>query len=298
MSEAVLALHDLTRTFRRRGGTVRAVDGVSLELVPGEIVGLVGPNGAGKTTLLRLATGLLAPDAGTIAVAGAPAGSPAARRVLGFAPDGPVFPPALTVRETLDYYARFHALGPVRRALVAAALELGGLGDVADRRTAALSQGFAQRLALAQAALGGRRVLLLDETLSAVDPMVRRALCDGLQRLAARGVAVLLSSHDLAAVERLAWRVLVLVQGRVVRSAPLPVLLRERVLEIVLDAPPAVPPPGFRVTPAGLEVQLGTGTVEAALAMCRVHRLAVRATRVRLKSLEDIVLDALDDAPR
>jgi ABC-type multidrug transport system ATPase subunit len=298
MSEVVLALRDLTRTFRRRGGTVRAVDGVSIDLVPGEIVGLVGPNGAGKTTLLRLAAGSLAPDAGTVTVTGAPAGSLAARRALGFAPDGPVFPPALTVRETLDYYARLHAPGATRRALVAAALELGGLGDVAGRRTAALSQGFAQRLALAQAALGDRRILLLDETLSAVDPPVRRALCDGLQRLAARGVAVLLSSHDLAAVERLAGRVVVLVRGRVVRSAPLPVLLRERVLEVVLDAPPAVPPPGFRVTAAGLEVDLGTGTVEAALAVCRAHRLAVRATRVRLKSLEDVVLDALDDAPR
>ena len=241
---------------------------------------------------------MLAPDAGTSTVAGAPAGSLAARRALGFAPDGPVFPPALTVRETLDYYARFHASGAARRVLVAAALELGGLGDVADRRTANLSQGFAQRLALAQAALGGRRVLLLDETLSALDPVVRRALCDGLQRLAARGVAVLLSSHDLAAVERLAGRVVVLVQGRVVRSAPLPVLLRERVLEVVLDAPPAVPPPGFRATPAGLEVDLGTGTVEAALAVCRAHRLAVRATRVRLKSLEDVVLDAVGDEPR
>jgi len=298
MSDAVLATLGVTRTFRRRGGSVRAVDGVSLDLVPGEIVGLVGPNGAGKTTLLRLAAGVLAPDAGTITVAGAPAGSREARRALGFAPDGPVFPPALTVRETLDYYARFHAPGPARRALVAAALELGGLGDVADRRTAALSQGFAQRLALAQAALGGRQVLLLDETLSAVDPPVRRALCDGLQRLAGRGVAVLLSSHDLAAVERLAGRVVVLVRGRVVRSAPLPVLLRERVLEVVLDAPPPSPPPGFRVTPAGLEIDLGTGTVEAALAICRAHRLAVRATRVRLKSLEDVVLETLENTAR
>src|SRR5207245_3753894 len=109
MSEIVLALRDLTRTFRRRGGTVRAVNGVSIDLVPSEIVRLVGPNGAGKTTLLRLAAGSLAPDAGTVAVMGAPTGSLAARRTPGFAPDGPVFPPALTVRETLDYYARLHA---------------------------------------------------------------------------------------------------------------------------------------------------------------------------------------------
>ena len=297
---SAIAVTDVVRHFRRRGGrgAVRAVDGVSFELVAGEVVGLVGPNGAGKTTLLRLVAGVLAPDAGVVRVAGASPGTLDARRTLGFAPDGPVFPPTLTVREVLDYYARFHVAGVRRRALVGEALELGGLGEVAARRAAALSKGFVQRLALAQAALGGRRVLLLDETLSGIDPVVRRALCDRLQRLAARGVAVLLSSHDLAAVERLAVRVLVMQHGRVVREGPIGALLRERVLEIVLAAPPGEAPPGFRVTPAGLETDLGNGTVEAALAVCRAHRLAVRASRVRLKSLEDIVLGTLDDAAR
>jgi ABC-type multidrug transport system ATPase subunit len=312
VTATALELREVARQFRRRGSgggggggggsraVVRAVDGVSLSLVPGEIVALVGPNGAGKTTLLRLAAGLLRPDAGTISVgeAHAPAGSPAARRALGFAPDEPVFPPALTVREVLDYYARFHAPGSARRGLVAAALELSGLGEVVGRRAAALSQGYARRLALAQAALGGRRVLLLDETLSAADPVVRRALCEGLQQLAARGVAVLLSSHDLTTVERLAVQVLVMARGRVVRTGSLAALLRERVLEVVLEAPPAVLPPGFRATPAGLEMDLGTGSVEAALAVCRAHRLAVRASRVRLKSLEDVILEAVDDATR
>ncbi len=295
-----LAVRDVVRHFRRRGEVVRAVDGVSLELVAGEIVGLVGPNGAGKTTLLRVAAGTLDSDAGSVEVTGAAAGSLDARRALGYAPDGPVFPPTLTVREVLDYYARFHVAGVRRRALVGEALELGGLDEVAGRRAAALSRGFVQRLALAQASLGGRRVLLLDETLAGIDPVVRRALCDRLQRLASRGVAILLSSHDLAAVERLAVRVLVLQRGRVVREGPMGALLRERVLEIVLDGPPALAdaPAGFRVTATGLETDLGTGTVEAALAVCRAHRLAVRASRVRLKSLEDIVLDTLDDTAR
>ena len=92
-----------------------------------------------------------------------------------------------------------------------------------------------------------------------------------------------------------ASRVLILARGRVVREGSMPGLLRERVLEVVLDAPPREPPPGFRVTVFGLETELGGGTVEAALALCRAHRLAVRASRVRLKSLEDVVLDALDD---
>ena len=94
MTPVVLEAQDVARSF----GAVRAVAGVSLSLVPGEIVGLVGPNGAGKTTLLRLFAGMLRPDSGTISVAGHPAGSAQARQTLGFAPDGAVFPPTLTVR--------------------------------------------------------------------------------------------------------------------------------------------------------------------------------------------------------
>ena len=292
MTPPLLEAQDVARSF----GALRAVAGVSLSLVPGEIVGLVGPNGAGKTTLLRLIAGMLRPDRGFITVGGHRTGSAAARRVLGLAPDGAVFPPTLTVREVLDYFARLHARGGTQRlSLVAAALELGALDEVAGCRASMLSRGYVQRLALAQAALGGRRILLLDETLAGLDPVVRRRLCDRLLALAGAGVAVLLSSHDLAAVERLASRVLILARGRVVREGTTVALLRERVLEVVLDAPPREPPPGFRVTSFGLEADLGGGTVEAALALCRAHRLAVRASRVRLKSLEDVVLESLDD---
>ena len=288
----LLELCDVARAYAH--GRVRAVDGVSLALMPGEIVGVVGATGAGKTTLLRLAAGLLAPDAGVVSVLGGPPDSQLARRGVGYAPDGAVFPPALSVREVLDYYARLHVAGPRRRALVARALALGDLADVAERRAAALSRCEAQRLALAQAALGGRRVLLLDETLSGMDPVVRRVLCDRLARLAQDGVAVLLASHDLTAVERLAGRVAILVRGRIVRSAAPAELLRERILEVVLDRPPVEPPSGFRVTATGLECDLGADSVEAALAVCRAHRLAVRASRVRLRTLEDAVLETLD----
>jgi len=107
---SLLEARDVTRRF----GALQAVAGVSLHLVPGEIVGLVGKNGAGKTTLLRLLAGTLRLDGGSIAVAGHPPGTSPARRVLGFAPDGAVFPPTLTVREVLDYYSRLHAAGPER----------------------------------------------------------------------------------------------------------------------------------------------------------------------------------------
>ena len=264
----------------------RALVSVSLALLPGEIIGVVGPAGAGKTTLLRVAAGLRTPDSGAVRLSG-PAG---------YAPEAPVFPPALTVREVLAYYARFHATGASRRALVHDALELAGLAPAADARAAALGRGDLQRLALAQAVLGGRRVLLLDETLSGLDPLARRDLCGRVAHLAATGVAILLAARDLVALERVAGRVLVLRAGRIVRAGPLAALLAERVLEVILDTPPPEPPPGFQVTAAGLEAPLAGRTPEAALALCRAHRLAVRASRVRVKSLEEIVLDAHDAA--
>ena len=99
-------------------------------------------------------------------------------------------------------------------------------------------------------------------------------------------------------LERLAARVLVLQGGRIVRAGTLASLLAERVLEVVLDAPPREPPPGFRITATGLETPLNGRTAESALALCRAHRLAVRASRVRVKSLEEIVLETHDAAAR
>jgi len=262
------------------------------------VAALVGPPGSGKTTLLAIAAGRLAPDAGSVTVAGVATGTLAARALLGYAPEAPVFPPTLSVRDVLAYFARFHVVGVARRGLVAAALERSGLAGAAERRAAGLPLPLVRRLALAQAVLGHRRVLLLDETLSGMDAGGRRAMCERVRELAASGVAVVLASSDLAAVEQLAARVLVMRDGRVVREAPTAALLRERVLEILLDAPPAAPPPGFRLTPYGLQTDLGPRSAEAALALCREHRLAVRASRVRLRTLEDAVLDAQGDGAR
>lgn len=268
--------------------TSRRLAGVSLALLPGEIAGVVGPQGAGKSTLLQIAAGCIAPQAGEVRLSGS----------IGFAREAPAFPPALSVREVLEYYARLHTSGPRHRALVRQALDMSGLGAAAELRASGLGKADLQRLALAQAVLGGPRVLLLDETLCGLDAFARRDLVSRIAHLAASGVAVLITARDPAVLERLAARVLVLQNGRIVRAGALAFLLADRVLEVVLDAPPREPPPGFRITATGLETPLKGRTAEAALAVCRAHRLAVRASRVRVKSLEEIVLETHDAAVR
>ena len=298
MTEYVLTLCDVTCDFRY-GPRGSGLSGVSLALLPGEVAGIVGPAGSGKSTLLQVAAGFVRPAAGEARVCGIRATEPSARRLIGYARDTPAYPSSLTVREVLMYYARLHRTANGDRCagadgLVREALDLSGLVPAADFDVGALGRADLQRLGVAQAALGGRRVLLLDETLSGLDAIARRDLRARIARLAATGVAVLIAARDPAALERLASRVLVLRAGRIVRAGPLAALLGERVLEVILDAPPPEPPPGFRITAAGLEAPLAGRTVESALALCRAHRLAVRASRVRVKSLEDIVLETHD----
>jgi ABC-2 type transport system ATP-binding protein len=286
---------DFALTLNNLSG--RGIGPLSLALLPGEIAGVVGPACAGKTRLLRLAAGVTPRKTGDVRVWGMSLRHPAAPQLIGHASDHPAFPAALTAAEVLLYYARLHCAsgnGRSPRSVAREALEIAGLAENADQRIDSLGEGDLHRLNLAQAVLGGRRVLLLDEILSGLDAFARRDLRGRIARLAADGVAVLITARDPAVLERLAARVLVLRDGRIVRAGPLATLLGERVLEVILDAPPAEPPPGFRVTAAGLEAPLNGRTVEAALALCRAHRLPVRASRVRVKSLEEIVLETHD----
>src|SRR5258705_3078885 len=217
---------------------------VSLAVLPGEIAGLVGPAGAGKTMLLRVAAGAVKATTGEARVWGMRVTDPAARQLIGYAADNPVFPRALTVQEVLSYYARLHCEVSYERGtrgLVREALEIAGLAAAAELCVDSLGRADLHRLNFAQAALAGRRVLLLDETLSGLDAIARRDLRGRIARLAAEGVAVLITARDPAALERLAPRVLGLPDRRIVRARPLATLLGERVLQGILDAPPSQP---------------------------------------------------------
>ena len=164
-----------TRGLGKRYGAVEALADVDLDVGEGELVGLLGPNGAGKSTLVKIAVGLVRATAGTATVLGAPAGSRAARRSLGYLAELFRFPGWATGDEVLALHQRLAGStggdGERRRLL-----ELVGLADAGARRVDAMSKGMQQRLGIAQALVSSPRVLFLDEPTSALDPVGRRAV--------------------------------------------------------------------------------------------------------------------------
>lgn len=221
-----------------RYGRLLALDGVSFQLGPGETLGLLGENGAGKTTCLRLLAGLLLPSAGRVRFAGEdlyPRPQRMARRI-GFMPTG--LPPDERACETLDFRARLCGLsGRARVAEVERLIELCQVGEFARRPNGALSTGMRQRVALAWALCGSPDLILLDEPSFGLDPRQQLGLRD-LIADAARKSAVIVSSHGLDELARVADRFLILHRGRVRHDGPAPGPLLEFFLALTADAPP------------------------------------------------------------
>lgn len=214
--------------YRRR----KALDAVDID-VPGGVLGLLGPNGAGKTTFLRLMSGLLRPCSGTLSVGGhdlrTGRGRRAVRRLAGYMPQEPGLYPHLSVRENLDHIALLKGDPDVRSRAksVDGALERLDLAPQARTRAAALSTGLRQRAGLAQALIGGPRLLVLDEPTSGLDPVHRhrfRELVAGIAR--DTGTTVVLSTHVLGDAVRLCNRICLLDAGTVAFTGPASELAR------------------------------------------------------------------------
>ena len=198
-------------------GEILGVNHVDLAIGPG-ITSLVGPNGSGKTTLMNLMTGLIRPTQGRLSVLGLTPDDPEAffRRV-GYCTQFDSFPPGVTGREFVRETLRLH--GFVRREAVTLADEAiarVGLGEAADRKVAAYSKGMRQRIRLAQSIAHRPTVLVLDEPLNGLDPMVRAETIALFQALGQEGLHVILSSHVLHEVDRISDRVVLLSNGYVV----------------------------------------------------------------------------------
>ena len=196
----------------KRYGERVAVNEVSFEVQPGELVALIGPNGAGKTTLLSVLAGVLAPDDGNTT------GAHRDGRV-GWVPQQPAVYSKLTVAENLALWARLeHVADP--QATVARMLEQTDLADRADEQVSRLSGGNRQRVNIAVGMLSAPAVLLLDEPSAALDPIQRGRLWRFIRGLSAQGTSVVFSTHNVSEAERYAARVLVLREGELIFDGP------------------------------------------------------------------------------
>jgi ABC-2 type transport system ATP-binding protein len=215
----------------------RAVDDVTFRVERGQVVGLLGPNGAGKTTALRVLVGLITPTAGVIHVFGEPVtpGAPVLVRIGAFI-EGPGFLPHLSGRENLRLF--WAATGrPDADADLDTALDIAGLGTSIDRRVKTYSHGMKQRLGIAQAMLGLPEVLVLDEPTNGLDPPQIAEMREVLQRYAASGRTVVVSSHLLAEVEQTCTHVVVMHRGRLVAAGSVAEIAGAGGVQLSVDDP-------------------------------------------------------------
>ena len=240
----MLSFRDISKQF----GEVRALDRCSFSVDRGRMVGFLGPNGAGKTTSMRAVFGLVELDAGDVLWDGRPI-TLGDRLRFGYMPEERGLYPRMRVGEQLTYFGRLHGLSSaVARRSARAWLDRLGLGDRADAKVEELSHGNQQRAQLAAALLHEPELLVLDEPFAGLDPVAVGTLAEVLQAEAARGAAVLFSSHQLALVEDICQDVAIIDHGRVVATGDVDALRRRsqnRQFELELEGAPPEWLPGI-----------------------------------------------------
>ena len=223
----------------KRFGPIAAVDGVSLTVASGEVVGLLGPNGAGKTTTLRILAGILTPDEGTVSVGGIDIHEQPleAKRRLGFLSGDTQLYQRLSTREVLRYFGRLygmrHALIEARIGQLVDELEM---GDFASRPCGTLSSGQKQRANIARAFLHEPDLLILDEPTVALDVISGQFIVESIRRQRGAGRAVLFSTHIMSEAEYLCDRILLLHRGRIIDEGDLEDLLARSGCRNLTDA--------------------------------------------------------------
>ena len=216
-SENAVGIDGVSRAF----GSVKAVDGLSLSLAPGEIVGFLGTNGAGKTTTIKMITGLLRPDAGKVSVFGGDPSDPTVRARIGYMPEVATYYPYLNARELLSFYGGICGLdAKTVREHTDELLDAVGLAGAAKRPLKTYSKGMLQRAGIAQALLSDPELLVLDEPFTGLDPLARIHFRELLQDLKRRGKTVFFSSHELGETELLCDRVAIMKKGHCVYQGP------------------------------------------------------------------------------
>lgn len=231
MASNIVDARGVTKNF----GPIKAVRGVDLSIVPGELFGLIGHNGAGKSTLFKMMLGLIPASSGHIHLDGEAVSGPRFREVrrrIGYLPENVVLYDNLTGLETLHFFADLKA---VPRSSCAALLDKVGLGHARARRVREYSKGMRQRLGFAQALLGTPRLLFLDEPTTGLDPEAIRDFYRILRELRDEGVTMVLTSHILAEIQERVDRLAIMEDGRIRACGSVQILREAMNLPLTLE---------------------------------------------------------------
>jgi ABC-2 type transport system ATP-binding protein len=295
--EPVIVMSGLSKDF----GSGRGLFELDLDVGSGEIFGFLGPNGAGKSTTMRLLLDLIRPTSGSARVLGLDSrrGSLEIRRRVGFLPGDFALYPKLTGRAVLDYLARLRGGVDLR---VRGALAERFDADL-DRPVRQLSTGNRQKLGLIQAFMHEPELLILDEPIAGLDPLVQRRFHELLAEVTAEGRTVFLSSHTLSEVERVTHRLAILRKGRLVVVDSLENLRKVAMQRLEIEFGEPVDGNEFREIPVVREVQVNgrtmtvgfEGSADAVVKAAAAHE--VRAIRPREDDLEEIFLRYYGEAP-
>lgn len=205
------------KNVKKKYGNITALDDFSFSLSDGDIVGFIGPNGAGKSTMMKIMTGCLAPTEGSVTVNGFDIIEEPikAKENIGFLPEKPPLYPKFTVTEYLNTIFDIKQLKVNRKKRISEVIELTGLSEVAKRRIGNLSNGYCQRIGLAQAILSYPAFLVLDEPTSGLDPAQKREMLNLIKKLS-KNSGIILSSHILSEIDSVCNKILMIAKGRLV----------------------------------------------------------------------------------
>ncbi|MCS6975788.1 MAG: ABC transporter ATP-binding protein [Gemmatales bacterium] len=299
---AVIETDRLTKDY---SGKIRALQGVSIAVQPGEIYGLLGVNGAGKTTLVKILLGIVKPTQGSGHLLGQPVGSLAIRYRIGYLPEDHRFPDYHTGFSLLDFYGALLGMPRrKRRQRIGEWLDRVGLGPRMHGKIRTYSKGMKQRLGIAQALLHDPELVFLDEPTDGVDPVGRREIREILLDLKRRGKTIFLNSHLLSEVEKICDRVGILNRGHLVLQGDVNDLTRVAdCFELRLARGQVFPAEtlksrGFRVKPLGdetWEVFLSDGQrIDEVVDSIRAAGLSLRYLAEKRLSLEEILMNLMD----